>query len=68
MPIGFGVLSESQLIRRITTVTAPGADLRAVHHPAGQPAVGEAPMSARILVRKLVAVIVASAVALAAPR
>ena len=26
MPIGFGVLSESQLIERITTVTAPGAD------------------------------------------
>ena len=25
-PIGFGVLSESQLIERITTVTAPGAD------------------------------------------
>ena len=26
VPIGFGVLSESQLIERITTVTAPGAD------------------------------------------
>ena len=25
-PIGFGVLSESQLIERIATVTAPGAD------------------------------------------
>jgi conjugal transfer pilus assembly protein TraF len=26
MPIGFGVLSESQLLERIATVTAPGAD------------------------------------------
>jgi conjugal transfer pilus assembly protein TraF len=25
-PIGFGVLSESQLIERISTVSAPGAD------------------------------------------
>jgi conjugal transfer pilus assembly protein TraF len=25
-PIGFGVLSESQLIERIATVAAPGAD------------------------------------------
>jgi conjugal transfer pilus assembly protein TraF len=25
-PIGFGVLSESQLLERIATVTSPGAD------------------------------------------